>query len=63
MTDHSDAEKGALEDVWPGVAQFLCHFHVGQSEWRWLMRSETKVPIEDRKGLIDWTFYQGKADL
>lgn len=52
MTDHSDAEKAALTAVWDGVPQFLCHFHVAQSEWRWLMKTENKVPAELRQTLI-----------
>ncbi|CAN8026041.1 unnamed protein product, partial [Ixodes persulcatus] len=36
MTDDSSAEKAALRTTWPESTQLLCHFHVGQAEWRWL---------------------------
>lgn len=52
MTDHSDAEKAALKAVWDETLQFLCHFHIGQSEWRWLMKSENEVPGNMRQSLI-----------
>ncbi|KAK3926421.1 Flavin-containing monooxygenase FMO GS-OX3 [Frankliniella fusca] len=52
MTDHSDAEKGALKAVWPQSLQYLCHFHIGQSEWRWLKNSKHKVPQECQQGLM-----------
>lgn len=36
MTDNSAAEKSALLETWPEAGQLLCHFLVGQAEWRWL---------------------------
>ncbi len=52
MTDHSTAEKGALEEVWEEALQYLCHFHVGQSEWRWLREGKHKVPQADQSKLM-----------
>ncbi|KAE8738726.1 hypothetical protein FOCC_FOCC015792 [Frankliniella occidentalis] len=52
MTDHSDAEKGALKLVWPSALQYLCHFHVAQSEWRWLLKSENGIAANERQGLM-----------
>ncbi|CAN7949162.1 unnamed protein product, partial [Ixodes hexagonus] len=37
MTDNSAAEKAALQATWPEGTQLLCHFHVAQAEWRWIM--------------------------
>lgn len=52
MTDHSDAEKAALKDVWKEAIQLLCYFHVGQAEWRWLRKAENKVPDNRRRSLM-----------
>lgn len=49
MTDDSTAEKAALAKVWPEAKQLLCHFHVAQSEWRWLWASKNKVPQSNRR--------------
>lgn len=47
MTDDSSAEKGALQNLWPETPQFLCHFHVAQAEWRWLVDGK-----EDRQKMM-----------
>ncbi|KAK3923362.1 Protein N-lysine methyltransferase METTL21A [Frankliniella fusca] len=52
MTDNSSAEKGALSIVWPKALQFLCHFHIGQSEWRWLKDSKHQVPQNSQRKLM-----------
>lgn len=52
MTDHSDAEKSVLKTLWDSALQYLCHFHVGQSEWRWLYNSDNGVPKGDRQSLM-----------
>lgn len=49
MTDDCPAEKGALKAVWPESTQYLCHFHVGQAEWRWLCASDNKVDKDLRQ--------------
>lgn len=49
MTDNSSAEKNALRMVWPESRQLLCHFHVAQAEWRWLMSSKNQIPLNERR--------------
>lgn len=49
MTDHSTAEKNALKLVWPESRQLLCHFHVAQAEWRWLMSVKNAIPGDIRQ--------------
>jgi len=49
MTDNSSALKGALGALWASASQLLCHFHVSQAEWRWLLTSKNGVPAPDRK--------------
>lgn len=53
MTDDSAAEKQALYEVWPTSKQLLCHFHVGQKEWRWLMDSKNKISQDKRQFLME----------
>lgn len=52
ITDDSDAEKGALREVWPHSKQFLCVFHVLQAAWRWLWNAKNVIAKEHRKPLI-----------
>ncbi|KAK3909095.1 Oxidoreductase NAD-binding domain-containing protein 1 [Frankliniella fusca] len=52
MTDDSVQEKDGLAAVWPDALQYLCHFHVGQAEWRWLCEGKNQVDINDRQPLI-----------
>lgn len=51
MTDNSKAEDD-LSGVWPGAWQLLCHFHVLQAEWRWLMSKTSQVPEDQRQQCI-----------
>ncbi|XP_050294685.1 uncharacterized protein LOC126734897 [Anthonomus grandis grandis] len=51
MTDDGTAEKNSLKTVWPSLQQLLCHFHVGQAEWRWL-HSNTKIPKDKKQELM-----------
>jgi len=52
MTDDSAALKSALKTVWPVTKQMLCHFHVGQAEWRWLTSKVNNIPADDRQSLM-----------
>jgi len=52
MTDDSVQEKDALATVWPDAIQYLCHFHVGQAEWRWLCEGKNQVDIDERQSFI-----------
>lgn len=52
MTDDSTAEKNALGKLWPMAKQFLCHFHMGQAEWRWLHDSKNEINLSDRMTLM-----------
>lgn len=52
MTDDSGAEKAALSTVWPQSHQLLCHLHIAQAEWRWLMESKNGIPKEKRQMLM-----------
>jgi len=52
MTDDSAAMKLALKAVWPETRQFLCHFHVGQAEWRWLTSKVNNIPSHERQNLM-----------
>jgi MULE transposase domain len=52
MTDDSAAEKSALRFVWPNSRQLLCHFHIAQAEWRWLISSASGVGRDERKVLM-----------
>lgn len=49
MTDHSSAEKAALQATWPEGTQLLCQFHVAQAEWRWIM---SNVEQDKRRTLM-----------
>lgn len=48
MTDDSDAERGALQQVFPKAKLLLCSFHIGQAVWRWLWDKNHAVSKEDR---------------
>jgi len=52
MTDYSNQEKDALSSLWNESLQFLCHFHVGQGHWRWLMDSKHDVGKDERRDLM-----------
>jgi len=52
MTDDSAAMKSALMTIWPETRQFLCNFHVGQAEWRWLTSKANNVPSIERQNLM-----------
>jgi len=52
ITDDSAAERSALSTVWPEALQLLCHFHVMQAVWRWLLDSKHKISMDDRKPLM-----------
>ena len=52
ITDDSDAERGALREVWPQSNLFLCVFHVLQAAWRWLWNAKNSISKEHRKPLI-----------
>ena len=52
ITDDSDAQKGALAEVWPQSQLLLCIFHVLQAAWRWLWNSKNAIAKCDRKPLI-----------
>ena len=52
ITDNSEAERGALREVWPHSQLFLCVFHVLQAAWRWLWNSNNAIEKEHRKPLI-----------
>ncbi|KAE8742234.1 hypothetical protein FOCC_FOCC012249 [Frankliniella occidentalis] len=49
MTDDSVCEKDGLAAVWPNAIQYLCHFHVGQAEWRWLCEGKNQIDINTRQ--------------
>ena len=48
ITDDSDAERGALREVWPNSMQLLCIFHYLQSWWTWLWDGTHGISKEDR---------------
>ncbi|KAK4302722.1 hypothetical protein Pmani_025206 [Petrolisthes manimaculis] len=52
MTDNSEAERKALTTVWPGIAKYLCIFHVLQQVWRWLLDGKHGVGKTDRQKLM-----------
>ena len=52
MTDDSDAERGALNAVWPGSQLRLCLFHVPQANWRWLWDTKNAIKKEHRPTLM-----------
>jgi len=52
MTDNSGTEKSALMSVWPETSQLLCHFHVVQQEWTWLLSSKHHVEMTERQSFI-----------
>ncbi|KAK3922591.1 Protein FAR1-RELATED SEQUENCE 11 [Frankliniella fusca] len=52
MTDNSNTEKSALEMVWPQAEQLLCHFHVVQQEWTWLLTAKNQVEVSQRQSFI-----------
>lgn len=52
MTDDSASMKSALKNVWPSAKQLLCHFHVAQAHWRWLLAKNNGVSFHDRQELM-----------
>ena len=52
MTDNSTAEKSALKTVFPDAVQLLCHFHVGQQEWKWLTEKKNGIDPSERQELM-----------
>jgi len=49
MTDGSKAEKNGLKNIWPEAPQLLCHFHVAQNEWDWILKAKNGVAQENRR--------------
>jgi len=49
MTDDSEAERQALQYVWPDSKSLLCRFHICQSVWRWLFEKKHNIDAADRK--------------
>lgn len=49
MTDNATAEKSPIGEVWEDAIQLLCHFHVGQQEWRWLSDPVNGVQLSERQ--------------
>ncbi|KAE8741294.1 hypothetical protein FOCC_FOCC013182 [Frankliniella occidentalis] len=49
MTDNATPEKDALKAVWPDAEQLLCHFHVVQQQWTWLLTAKHNVEITERQ--------------
>jgi len=52
MTDDGKAEKNALLKTWPEAIQLLCHFHVAQAEWRWLLDTKNSISSNRRQELM-----------
>lgn len=52
ITDDSDAERNALQAVWPDAILRLCLFHVPQAVWRWLWSAAHSIAKEDRQILM-----------
>ena len=52
VTDDSEAERLALEEIWPESSKKLCLFHVPQSVWRWLWNSQHNIAKPDRQLLM-----------
>ena len=50
MTDDSDAEGGAIRQVWPSAHRLLCAFHLGQATWRWQRNVSSGVHENHRQG-------------
>lgn len=44
MIDKSDAERSAIEQVFPKATILLCDFHRLQAQQRWLAKSDHDVP-------------------
>lgn len=49
ITDDSEAERQALQYVWPDSKSLLCRFHICQSVWRWLFEKKHNIDAADRK--------------
>ncbi|XP_050724616.1 uncharacterized protein LOC127002576 [Eriocheir sinensis] len=52
VTDNCDAERHALQSVWPESHLFLCVFHILQQIWRWLWDSHHGIKKDDRQRLM-----------
>jgi len=52
VIDDSEAEKQALQSIWPESKINLCRFHILQSVWRWLWDTNHDVLKDDRKILF-----------
>ena len=49
MTDHDDALRNAIQNVWPSVTLLLCLFHVLQAVWRFLISKPSGLTKDSRQ--------------
>lgn len=52
MTDDCNAERNALQRVFPKANLLLCTFHVCQAVWRWLWDRDHNIAKEDRQTIM-----------
>ena len=52
ITDDCDAERNALQTAWPSIELLLCQFHVLQSNWQFIFKSENQVEKFDKPKLL-----------
>ena len=52
VTDDSEAERAALQAMWPAASRRLCLFHVPQAVWRWLWHIQHVIDKADRQILM-----------
>ena len=52
ITDDSEAEKNALNNIWPEAKQILCIFHYLQCWWKWLWDNAHGILLEDRQSIM-----------
>lgn len=53
MTDYSEAEINAIEDVFDNCTVYICDFHREQAWGRWIKRKDHNLSIEEQKQLLD----------
>ncbi|KAK3745279.1 hypothetical protein QZH41_003744 [Actinostola sp. cb2023] len=53
MTDYSEAEINAIEDVFDNCTVYICDFHREQAWVRWIKRKDHNLSLEEQKQLLD----------
>ena len=52
LTDDSDPIRNALKNAWASIELLLCQFHVLQSNWQFIFKSENLIQKYDKPKLL-----------